>query len=110
MDAEELGRDIAKHPPNFRLGHWDVRSECRQDIGERIAVILPGVSGQFACPGIETRNVRRHRQDLLPGAEFVQSLAEPLLEIFPGEVFRFTAAAVVEHGISYCCHGGNSGR
>ena len=48
--AEKVARCLSEHVADLFVGHGGVRTQCRQNIGEFVSVILPGHFGQFARP------------------------------------------------------------
>ena len=79
VHAEEAGRDVAEHLLDLRLGHREVRAQGRQDVGQRLAVVLPGVTGQLPRSRVESRDVRRQSQDLPLLPSFSRAAYKPCL-------------------------------
>ena len=58
-------------------------TERGQDVRKAVGVVLPRVARQFACPGVETREIRWHRDDFATPSEFIERGKHVLLMLGP---------------------------
>ena len=72
VDAEEISRRLAVHGRDLGIGHALVGSERRKDVGQAVAVVLPGELGENAGLRVKASEIRGNGEDSLSAADGIQ--------------------------------------
>ena len=89
VHPKQIVRHLRKHIADFFRRHGHMRPQCRQNIGELVAVVFPGMGSYFSGLGVQTGIVWRYRQHLLALAQLIQGLMKGCPQIVRRQLFIF---------------------